>query len=117
MVAMLLGGLLVAAQVFRAGWRAGPTELERHVRAGPRVGAADLERDLRARHPAGSDVAPVVTRLSQMGFTCNPASPGATDCRYRAWRDDNRLVSVAVDLRHDGLHVQSIAVQMGLTQR
>ncbi|WP_203073512.1 hypothetical protein [Falsiroseomonas ponticola] len=117
MVALMLGALLVASQVFRGGWTAGPTEMERYVRSGPRIGAQELERDLRAAHPAGSEIGPLFARLSRFGFTCGaPAAPGApVECRYRARRDDNRLVSVMLDVAHDGVRVQSIGARMALT--
>lgn len=117
MVALMLGGLLVASQVFRGGWTAGPTEMERYVRSGPRLGAQELERDLRAAHPPGSEIGPLFGRLSRFGFACGaPPVPGAAvECRYRARRDDNRLVSVTLDIAHDGVRVQAIAARMAIT--
>ncbi|NGM19221.1 hypothetical protein G3576_04285 [Roseomonas stagni] len=117
MVALMLGALLVASQVFRGGWTAGPTEMERYVRNGPRLGAEALERDLKGAHPPGSDVGSLFNRLSRFGFTCGaPPAPGApVECRYRARREDNRLVSVTLDIAHDGVRVQGIAARMAVT--
>ncbi|MBX9592838.1 MAG: hypothetical protein K2X46_00635 [Roseomonas sp.] len=117
MVALMLGGLLVASQVFRGGWTAGPTEMERYVRSGARIGAQELERDLRAAHPPGSEIGPLFGRLSRFGFTCGapPVAGAAVECRYRARRDDNRLISVTLDVAHDGVRVQAIAARMAVT--
>jgi hypothetical protein len=119
MVALLLAGLLLTTQVFRGGWTAAPTEMERYLRAGPRLGPQELERDLLAAHPPGSEVGSLFARLSRYGFACGaPPVAGATvECRYRARWDDRRLVAVTLDVAHDGVRVQALSARMDVTSR
>lgn len=114
---LVLGAIVVGSQAFRGGWTASPAEMERYVLSGPRIGAAALERDLRAAHPPGSEVGPLFARLSRFGFMCGGpiVSDSPVECRYRAWRDDRRLVSVTLELVHDGVWVQSIDARMAVT--
>jgi hypothetical protein len=119
---MIAGLLLVAAfvfgaQMFSPRWTT-TIEMDRYVRAGPRLGTGELERDLLAAHPPGSDVGPLFARLSRLGFSCGGTVDPArgAECRFRARRDDNRVVDAAVEVRHDGLRVQAITVRMGFMQ-
>ena len=102
------------------------TEMERYARMGPRGGAAELELrapgegapvTLSATFPSGSDVGQLLARLERMGFDCGPAvDPAGGACRYRAGREDGRVVTVAVEVAHDGLRVGGIAARMELSR-
>ncbi|OYW08411.1 MAG: hypothetical protein B7Z53_04780 [Rhodospirillales bacterium 12-71-4] len=110
---LLLAALVGGAQLFSGSWTA-PFEMTRYIKAGPRQGARTLERDLLAAHPPGSSMGPVYAVLQRMGFACGGlAAPGLPEtCRFRARRSEREVLSAQVELRHDGLVLQSIAVRM-----
>jgi hypothetical protein len=112
---LILLGLLVGTQFFSPRWTA-PFEMERYVRAGARQGAALLEKDLRTSFPAGSDIGLLFTQLSRMGFSCGAVLDAGRggDCRFRARREDNRVLTLVVVPRHDGVKLQSVAVSASM---
>ena len=110
--ALLLTAIVVGAQAFSPRWTT-PFEMERYVRSGANQAATALERDLRKSFLPGSDVGPLFTQLARMGFSCGAAvDPGrGGECRFRARRDDNRVMTLIVVPRHDGVKVGSIEVR------
>jgi hypothetical protein len=119
--AVVAAGLLVALVALTARscapqWSS-RTGMERYIRMGPRGGAAELERALSAAFPPGSDVGQLFARLERMGFDCGPAvDPNRRGaCRYRAGREDGRIVTAQVEVAHDGIRVGAIAVRMALS--
>ena len=112
---LILAGLLVGAQFFSPRWTA-PFEMDRYVRAGARQGAALLEKDLQKSFPAGSDIGPLFTQLSRMGFACGAAPDAGRggECRFRARREDNRVMTLVVVPRHDGVKLQSVTVSASM---
>ncbi|MBU8539945.1 hypothetical protein [Falsiroseomonas tokyonensis] len=112
---LLLVALFLGAQLFSGGWTARP-EMEPYVKAGTRAGAERLQRDLLAAHPPGANLGPLMARLQRYGFTCHPVRKDgvAETCRFRLRRSDDQVLTAEVDLGHDGLVVQAIAVRMAL---
>jgi hypothetical protein len=113
---LLLGLLVVGAQMFSGGWVA-PFEMARYIKAGPRAGAQQLERDLLEAHGPGSSIGPLHAQLQRMGFECRgvAASAQVETCRFRARRSDNQVLTALVELGHDGVLVRAIAVRMALS--
>ncbi len=91
--------------------------MEPYVKAGPRAGAERLQRDLLAAHPPGANLGPLRAQLQRYGFECRPSVQQgvAETCRFRLRRSDDQVLTAEVDLGHDGLVVQAIAVRMALS--
>jgi hypothetical protein len=116
-IAMVL--ILAALAVVAYGCMGGQEEpaLERYARLGPVAGAEALRRDLLAAHPPGSALAPLLDRLSRLGFDCtaavvDPARPG--ECVLRALRPNRRVLRMAVAPEHDGVLVRGISARMAV---
>ena len=109
----LAGGALL----WREGWSL-PSRLDPYLRAGPRHGALELERHLLADHPRGGEVGSLFGALARLGFACAPTEPpGTSACRLRARHAGGRVTAVVVELQHDEVTLQGLAVRMAAAPR